>query len=102
MSKNLNLARIVDLKLRDDGTEGEFTLIGRNAQRVPVAISEPQMDEVIQALIGLAEAARFNRGKATTSPATIRATRPVFLCANLELALNPDGSVSFLIEDPKG
>ncbi|HEU4767220.1 MAG TPA: hypothetical protein VFS77_07585 [Pyrinomonadaceae bacterium] len=100
--KRLNFSQVANLRLRDDGTAAEFTLTGKNNQSLTVDLASGQIDELVSALIQLAEAARFNRGMETLTPKTVRNLRPVFLCQQLEIALNPDASASFLIDTPDG
>jgi hypothetical protein len=100
--KRLNFSQIAGLRLRDDGTAAEFALTGKNNQSLTVDLTAGQIDELIGALIKLAEAARFNRGTETKTPKTVRDLRPVFLCQQLEIALNPDASASLLIDTTDG
>jgi len=98
--KRIRLGRVSDLKTRDDGLAAEFTLTAQGDNSVIVDLYASQLDEVIQSLIGLAEASRFNRDKRSETPKAMRPMRPVYLCEGLEISLNADGSMSFLISNP--
>lgn len=103
MSKGrMNLKDISDVKVADDGNEAQLTFNGKNNQSLTVLLSFDQAEALTETAIKIMEEARFNRGAHSDMPKSFSPLRDVLLVKTLELLVNPDGSLDFLINTPDG
>jgi len=101
-TRNLNLDRVGDIRLRDDGEKVIFEFVGTDGKVFVITLTFEQLQLVEQKIIDSAYAARFNRGLHSDTPRQYAAIPDVVLVDALQLEFAPTGELNFRIGSRDG
>jgi hypothetical protein len=101
-TRNLNLERVGDVRLRDDGERVIFDFVGKEGKTFVITLTFEQLQLVEQKIIDSAYAARFSRGLHSDTPTAFSPLPDVVLVDNLQLELAPSGQLNFRIGSHDG